>query len=64
MKGWKTWTGVIGLVVVKLSTLFLDIDMDAADGTAGVIVQAVQAVLAALTVTGVAHKIEKAGTDV
>lgn len=61
MQGWKTWTGVIGLVIVKLSSLFLDIDMEAAENTASVIVQAVQAIMAALTVVGVAHKIEKLG---
>lgn len=61
MKGWKTWTGVIGLVIVKLATLFFDIDMTAADSTAATIVQAVQAVLAALATVGVAHKIEKSG---
>jgi len=59
MGGWKTWTGVIGLVIVKLATLYFDVDMSAADATASVMVQAVQAVLQALTVIGVAHKIEK-----
>lgn len=59
MKGWKTWTGVAGLLVVKIITLLGGVDMDAAGTDASVIMQAVQAILAALTVVGVAHKIEK-----
>lgn len=59
MKGWKTWTGVIGLVIVKAATLLFDVDMAAAETTASVLMSAVQAILAALAVIGVAHKIEK-----
>ena len=59
MQGWKTWTGVVGLLTVKLVTLYFDVDMSAADSQAAVLAQAVQAVMGALAVIGVAHKIEK-----
>ncbi|HHL33120.1 MAG TPA: hypothetical protein ENJ30_02005 [Desulfobulbaceae bacterium] len=61
MKGWKTWAGVLGLVITQLVKIYFPhVDMDAAGATAGTLVNAVQAVSAGLTVVGVAHKIEKA----
>lgn len=60
MKGWKTWTGVIGMVLVTVADGMLGIDTQAAAADANTIVTMIQAGMAGLAVIGLGHKIEKA----
>lgn len=59
MKGWKTWTGIIGLLVTMIAQQYFGVDMEAAGVAANKMFTAIEAVFGALTVVGIGHKVEK-----
>lgn len=61
MKGWKTWTGVLGLFITYVAGNMLGVDMQEAQAQSGTFVNLMQAAFGALTVVGLGHKIDKSG---
>ncbi len=59
MRGWKTWTGVLGFLLTYIAGNYLGVDMDAAQTQTGSLIDLLNAVFGALTVIGLGHKIEK-----
>jgi anti-sigma-K factor RskA len=59
MKGWKTWTGVVGLVIVAVATNYLGVDMAEAQTNADKVVNLIEAGAQAMVVIGLGHKLEK-----
>lgn len=64
MKGWKTWTGVVGLVMVAVSTKYLGVDMEAAGAVSSDIVNLIDIASKLFVTVGIAHKIEKLGKTI
>jgi hypothetical protein len=61
MKGWKTWTGVLGYLITYVAGNMLGVDMQEAQAHSGMFVDMIQVAFGALTVVGLGHKVEKNG---
>lgn len=62
MKGWKTWTGVIGAVLTGIAVQYLGVDAGVVSDTTDKVMdllEAAQVAFAGLAAIGIGHKLEK-----